>query len=91
MAAPTANDFVRIHTLVRLFADETARCFMIFGMRVMPPTSTSSFTSRSESFRVFQTGFDRRNRPLNQIVGQLLQFGPGQLFSECVSDRSRPP
>jgi len=61
-----------------------------FGMRVMPPTSTSSFISFSDNLASAKAVLHRLDRPLEKRVGELLQFGTASISSECASARSHP-
>ena len=50
-----------------------------FGIRVEPPTSTTSSILPGIDARVGQRLLHRRHRPLQQVVDQLLELRPGQL------------
>ena len=53
---------------------------MTFGMRVMPPTSTSSSMSFSESLASFRQCLDRLDGALEERIGELLELRARQLL-----------
>ena len=54
------------------------------GMRVMPPTSTSSLISFSESFASKRQSLHRRNRPLKKIIAELSSLARLQLLLNAL-------
>ena len=54
---PNRHHFIWVDALMRLLLDQGPRRLDARGMRVMPPTMTSSSISCRPSSRVFQTGF----------------------------------
>jgi hypothetical protein len=79
MAAPIGDHFVRVHALVRFLAEELLHDSCTFGMRVMPPTRTTSLISEAErpaSFSAFPAGLDGA---LHEVVDQRFELRAGQL------------
>ena len=74
------HDFIRVDTLVRVLAEEflrTASCTA--GMRVIPPTRTTLIDIGGFQAGIGQVPAGREPyRAVDQILGQLLQLGPGQ-------------
>ena len=74
------DDFVRIDALMRLLAEEVASpASCTFGMRVMPPTSTTSLISPAREPGILQRLAARLDGLLDQVVDQRFEFGAGQL------------
>ena len=72
------DHLVRVHALVRLLAEEVlapSRC--TFGMRVWPPTSTTSSMSFGVEAGILQRRLAGLDRPLDQVGDQLLRAWRG--------------
>ena len=89
MAAPTATTSSGLTPLCGSFPIKLRAVSTTFGMRVIPPTSTSSFDLAGRQLRLSQTIFDRPNRSLEKVVSELLQFGSGQFLLDVFRTSSR--
>ena len=78
MAAPTRNHFVRVDPLVGSLPNRSFTSCWIIGMRVWPPTSTTSLISRLHAgiLERLLAGLDRTLKMSSTICFQL---GAGQL------------
>ena len=83
MAAPIATTSSGFTPLCGSLPTSSRAVSTTLGMRVMPPTSTSSSISAGADFGVLQAVLDRADRALEQVVAQLLQLGAGQLLLMC--------
>ena len=58
-----------------------------FGIRVMPPTSTTSAMSEARQAGIFQRLLAGADGALDQVLDQRLQLGPGELDVEVLRPR----
>ena len=74
------DDFVGIHTFVRLFPDQIARNLDDFRHARHAADEHQLVDFFLRQLRVFQTRLHRRNRSLEQIVAELLEFRARQFL-----------
>jgi len=83
-AGADRDDFVGIDALMRRLPMSLRAVSMTFGMRVMPPTSTSSSTFEMSRMAVAQTSLDGLDGTVNEFVAKLFRVSPAVTFDDML-------
>ncbi len=91
MAAPTATTSSGLTPLCGSLPNNCFTMSCTFGMRVMPPTKTTSLISAAVRPASFQRHPARLDGLLPQVVDQRLVTGASQLMVRCLGPERHPP
>ena len=78
------DDFIRVHTLVRLLVHELARDLDDLRHAGHAADEHELIDLRGRELRVRKARIDRLDRPLSQRIGQLLQLGASQILADVL-------
>ncbi len=84
MAAPMATTSSGLTPLWGILAEELLHHFLIFGMRVMPPTERPRRSGRHMRPASLRAALQARDRALHEIVDELLELGARQLHRQVL-------
>ncbi len=84
MAAPTATTSSGFTPLCGSLPASLRAVSMTWGMRVMPPTSTSSSILAASSLAAARQSLHRLHRALEEVVAELLQLGAGERLHDVL-------